>query len=75
MNDKVVWDRAEEGGFPETKELKQRVRDILSPFKYLGHSDNKKDNSLDSGDDDENDDDDDMDDEGAEEMRRFYGVM
>lgn len=74
MNDKVVWDRAEEGGFPETKELKQRVRDILAPLKYLGHSDNQKDNGLDS-DDDDDDDDEYMDDEGAEQMRRFYGVM
>ena len=68
MNDKVVWDRAEQGGFPETKELKQRVRDILSPFKYLGHSDNREDDDSDSYMDE-------MDDDDAQEMRAFYGVM
>ena len=61
----------------EIKELKQRVRDILAPSKYLGHSDNKPSNHLEKGDDDDDDDLDldGMDDEEAEEMRRFYGVM
>lgn len=30
-----------EGGFPELKILKQRVRDIISPASSLGHSDKK----------------------------------
>ncbi|EOD23944.1 hypothetical protein EMIHUDRAFT_460560 [Emiliania huxleyi CCMP1516] len=35
----LVWNRAEEGRFPEAKELKQRVRDVLDPDFSLGHSD------------------------------------
>lgn len=35
-----VWSRADDGGFPEIKILKQRVRDEISPGKSLGHSDN-----------------------------------
>jgi selenoprotein W-related protein len=34
-----VWCRKEEGGFPELKELKQRIRDIVAPQQDLGHSD------------------------------------
>jgi selenoprotein W-related protein len=36
-----VFDRKREGRFPETKELKQLVRDIVAPEKDLGHSDRK----------------------------------
>ncbi len=35
----VVWSRAAEGRFPELKELKGRVRDIVAPDRSLGHSD------------------------------------
>jgi len=35
----LLWDRKAEGGFPETKVLKQRVRDHLDPQRGLGHSD------------------------------------
>lgn len=35
----MLWDRKEEGGFPESKELKQRVRNIVAPERFLGHSD------------------------------------
>ncbi len=35
----VVFSRAVEGRFPEAKELKQRVRDVIAPGKALGHSD------------------------------------
>jgi len=38
----VLWDRKAEGGFPETKELKRRVRDIIEPGRDLGHVDRKK---------------------------------
>jgi len=34
----TVWDRRQEGRFPEAKELKQRVRDRIAPEKDLGHS-------------------------------------
>jgi selenoprotein W-related protein len=39
VNDQSVWSRAQEGRFPEIKELKQRVRDIVAPGRSLGHSD------------------------------------
>jgi len=35
----TVFDRKEQGRFPEVKELKQLVRDVVSPDKSLGHSD------------------------------------
>lgn len=38
-NDVLVWERKRDGGFPEAKELKQRVRDQIAPDKSLGHSD------------------------------------
>lgn len=39
----VVWSRAETGRFPEIKELKQRVRDIVAPGRALGHTDRTAD--------------------------------
>lgn len=35
----LVWDRRLDGGFPETKVLKRRVRDLVEPGKGLGHVD------------------------------------
>lgn len=35
----VLWDRKTDGGFPETKELKRRVRDVIEPGRDLGHVD------------------------------------
>jgi selenoprotein W-related protein len=35
----LVWSRKDQGRFPESKELKQRVRDRVSPDRDLGHSD------------------------------------
>ncbi|KAK2064479.1 selT/selW/selH seleno protein domain-containing protein [Colletotrichum caudatum] len=37
----VLWDRKTEGGFPETKELKRRLRDVIQPDRDLGHVDRK----------------------------------
>ncbi|ESR25296.1 SelT/SelW/SelH family protein [Lutibaculum baratangense] len=34
-----IWERKRDGGFPEAKVLKQRVRDRLDPERDLGHSD------------------------------------
>lgn len=34
-----VWDRKRDGGFPEIKILKQRVRDRIAPKRDLGHID------------------------------------
>lgn len=35
----LLWSRKVAGRFPESKELKQLVRDVVSPDKSLGHSD------------------------------------
>ncbi|KAL2371707.1 hypothetical protein RJ035_004858 [Blastomyces gilchristii] len=35
----VLWDRKAEGGFPETKQLKSLVRNIIDPSRDLGHVD------------------------------------
>ena len=37
----IVHDRKEAGGFAETKQIKQLVRDKVNPDKDLGHSDKK----------------------------------
>ena len=39
VDEQVVWDRKADGGFPEAKILKRRVRDIVSPDASIGHSD------------------------------------
>ena len=39
VDDETVWSRSADGGFPQPKELKQRVRDIVAPGRSLGHSD------------------------------------
>jgi len=41
VNGKKIFDRKEFGGFPEIKELKQLVRDVVAPGKNLGHTDSK----------------------------------
>jgi selenoprotein W-related protein len=42
VDDKMIFDRKEYGGFAEIKVLKQLVRDIVNPEKNLGHSDKQK---------------------------------
>ena len=37
----TVFSRKDQGRFPESKELKQLVRDRLSPGRNLGHSDRR----------------------------------
>jgi selenoprotein W-related protein len=39
VNDKTIWDRRADGGFPEAKVLKQKLRDVVWPERDLGHSD------------------------------------
>ncbi len=34
-----LWERKRDGGFPDAKALKQRVRDRLDPGRSLGHTD------------------------------------
>ena len=41
VDGKKIFDRKDYGGFPEIKELKQIVRDVVSPGKSLGHADTK----------------------------------
>lgn len=41
VNGDLVWSKQQEGRFPESKELKQRIRDRIAPTKDLGHSDRK----------------------------------
>ena len=35
----LVWSKKQQGRFPETKELKQLIRNRIAPDKDLGHSD------------------------------------
>ncbi|OTB20581.1 hypothetical protein K445DRAFT_313051 [Daldinia sp. EC12] len=39
VQNRVLWNRKTDGGFPETKELKRRVRDVIEPGRNLGHVD------------------------------------
>ena len=39
-----IFSRKEQGRFPESKELKQLIRDKINPEMDLGHSDNNRDN-------------------------------
>ena len=41
IDGKEIFDRKRMERFPETKELKQLVRDVVNPNKDLGHSDRK----------------------------------
>jgi len=41
VDGEVIFSRKQEGRFPESKELKQLVRDRIAPDKPLGHSDRK----------------------------------
>ncbi|MEZ8030167.1 SelT/SelW/SelH family protein [Enterovibrio norvegicus] len=38
-NDEMIWERKRDGGFPDAKQLKQRVRDVIDPTRDLGHVD------------------------------------
>lgn len=39
IDDTLVWSRAEQQRFPEPKEIKQAVRDLVAPGRDLGHID------------------------------------
>lgn len=41
LNQELIFSRKEHGRFPESKELKQMVRDRIAPDRDLGHSDRK----------------------------------
>lgn len=38
-DDALIWERKRDGGFPDSRELKRRVRDRLAPSRDLGHID------------------------------------
>lgn len=40
-NGALIWDRKRDGGFPDMKLLKQRVRDLVDPSRDLGDLDRK----------------------------------
>ena len=42
INNTIIFDRKTEERFPEIKELKKLVRDLVSPEKNLGHTDKLK---------------------------------
>lgn len=37
----LIWERKRDGGFPDIRELKQRVRDQVNPDRDLGHIDHR----------------------------------
>ena len=41
LDDKILFSRKEQDRFPDIKELKQMIRDIVDPERSLGHSDKK----------------------------------
>lgn len=46
MKTTLLWDRKIEGRFPESKEMKQLIRDLVDPDKDLGHSDKQTDDDI-----------------------------
>lgn len=43
LNNVIIFSRKEMQRFPESKELKQLIRDIIDPERSLGHGDRKSD--------------------------------
>ena len=39
FDDELVWERKRDGGFPDSRVLKQMVRDRIDPERSLGHID------------------------------------
>lgn len=39
FGDELVWERKRDGGFPDSRVLKQMVRDRIDPERSLGHID------------------------------------
>lgn len=39
LDDDLVWERKRDGGFPDSRVLKQMVRDRIDPERSLGHVD------------------------------------
>lgn len=43
--DTTLWERKADGGFPDAKVLKQRLRDVMAPGRDLGHIDRAREPS------------------------------
>jgi selenoprotein W-related protein len=41
VNGERVWSKKEQGRFPDSKDLKQLIRDRIAPGKDLGHSERR----------------------------------
>ncbi len=41
LNGQRIFSRKDAGRFPQSKEVKQRIRDLIDPQRDLGHSDSK----------------------------------
>jgi len=65
LDGELLFDRATEDRFPEVKEIKQMIRDKITPDKDLGHSDVKEVQDMIQ---------ETVSDEEAEEHRKFFGV-
>lgn len=39
VDDRTIWDRKADGGFPQPRDIKQRLRDVIDPGRDLGHLD------------------------------------
>lgn len=39
VDDHVIWERKRDGGFPDARALKSRIRDVIDPTRDLGHID------------------------------------
>lgn len=42
IDGRMMWSHASERRFPEAKEIKQKIRDVICPDKSLGHSDSQR---------------------------------
>jgi len=65
LNQEIIFDRTQNGGFIDIEDLKIAVRDRIAPKKVLNEI------ILDEDDDFDNN----LDDDEAAELRSFYGVM
>jgi len=41
LNGEVLWNKKQQGRYPEPKDIKQLIRDRIDPGRDLGHSDRK----------------------------------
>ncbi len=39
INGQEIWERKKNDGFPQPKDIKQKVRDVIDPERNLGHND------------------------------------